>query len=80
MIQFFGQNIKELQGAVHCFARHCHFGRAKKEVMKLQAAYRREYLVFIIHEDKEMLETLMKVFKAQKQHQTEPHKNVKEYK
>jgi hypothetical protein len=74
VISFFGWNIIRLQAVVHCFSRHYQFGRAKKGVTKLQASSRRVHLVFLIGDEKEMRDTLLKVFRAQKAHKVERHK------
>jgi hypothetical protein len=50
-----------------------------EEMIKLQSVYRTENLVFGIHKDKEMKETVLKVFIAQVEHLNECCNTNKEY-
>jgi hypothetical protein len=55
------------------------FVRMTEEMIKLQSVYRTENLVFGIHKDKEMKETVLKVFIAQVEHLNECCNTNKEY-
>jgi hypothetical protein len=51
----------------------------KEGMIKLQAVYRAEYLVFVVHNDKEMKEIVLNVFMAPLEHLSECYNTNTEY-
>ncbi len=50
---------------MHCFSLCICFARMKEGITKLQAVYRTESLVFVVHQDMELMETVLKLYATQ---------------
>jgi hypothetical protein len=59
------KKLHKMQSAVLSGSCRHHFLRAKKGMVKLQATYRREYLIFTIHNDQELKENVLHLFGLQ---------------
>ncbi len=62
-----------------CFPSCSDFARMKDGMTKLQALYRMENLVFVVHQDKELMKTVLKVYGAQIERFQECCKKDEEY-
>ena len=65
ILSFIQNGLYGFQAAVHCFSSCSRFARMKDGMTKLQAAYRMENLVFVVHQDKEPMKTVLEVYGTQ---------------
>jgi hypothetical protein len=65
ILSFIQKGLYEFQAAMHCFSLCICFARMKEGITKLQAVYRTESLVFVVHQDMELMETVLKLYATQ---------------
>lgn len=79
IISFIKNGLDGFQAAVRCFSLRSRFARMKEGVTKLQAVFRTEHLAFVVRQDKETMETVLKLYATQIERIQEHCKKDKEY-
>ena len=79
ILSFIQNGLYRFQAAVRCFSSRSRFARMKDGMTKLQAVYRTENLVFVVRQDKELMETVLKVYGNQIERIQERCKKDEEY-